>query len=258
MSSVYQSIAAWRQALESILMIGCQLSDPAWSAPTECPKWTVKDIYAHLIGGEEWMAAGQPPPAEGIDEWAAAPVLARRDASPATVLHELRLAYEQRLVQLERHGADPRQPSHYPTGVPAPLGDVLRQRALEVWAHEQDIRRALAQPGNLDSPGAAVAAEVFISVLPRIVAKDARALPGTTVRLTTRGEVELDLAVGVDREGRGRVVAPGRSATAHLLMSWESYSRLSCGRGARNDHEIRVYGDRQLGERVLDHLAITP
>lgn len=262
MSSVYQSVVGWRHALESILMIGCQLSDPAWSFPTECPKWTVKDIYAHLVGGEQWMANGQPHVPDGeMAQWAAAPVLARRDTPPTAVLLELRLAYEQRRVQLEREPLDPTRPSYFPgfPGADAPtLGQVLQLRAFDVWTHEQDIRRAIGKPGNLAGPAAAIAAELFISTLPRIVANSAKAPPGSTVRLTTRGEVELDAAVAVNRDGRGRLVAPGRVVTTHLVMSWETYARLSCGRGTRGDHEIRVNGDRPLGERVLDRLVITP
>jgi uncharacterized protein (TIGR03083 family) len=258
MSSVYRSLTAWRQTLESVLSLGHTLSDPDWASPTECPKWTVKDVYAHLIGGERWMATGHPRPEEGIDAWSAGPVLARRDATPAAILDELREVYEQRLVQVERDAIDPDAPAHLPTGAPATVEVLLRNRVFDIWAHEQDIRRAVGRPGNLASPAAAIAGEWLVSALPRIVAKDAEAAPGATLRLTTTGEVPIDVAVVVDRSGRGRLVAPNRSAQAHLTLRWESYTRLSCGRGARSDHEVRVTGDRALAERVLTHLAVVP
>lgn len=258
MSSVYRSVAAWRHSIEAVLSIGRQLSDPDWTSPTECPKWTVKDVYAHLVGGEQWMAAGHPKPEDGIDAWASGPVLARRDSSAAAILEELRLVYEQRRVQLERNRIDPEQPAHTPTGVPVPLEVLLGGRGFDVWAHEQDIRRAVGRPGNLASPGAAVAGDIVVRALPRIVAKSAEAPPGSMVRFTTTGEVAVDVAVAVDREGRGALVAPGRPALAHLTLGWEAYTRLSCGRGTRADYEIRIAGDRPLAERVLAHLAITP
>lgn len=257
MSSVYRSLTAWRQTLESVLTLGHALSDPDWSSPTECPKWTVKDVYAHLIGGERWMTEGHPRP-DDYQAWAAEPVLARRDAPPVAILEELRKVYEQRLVQVERGPIDPAAPAHLPTGEAVPLETLLRTRVFDVWTHEQDVRRAVERPGNLASPAAALTGELLVGVLPRIVAKDAKAAPGATVRLTTTGEVGIDMAVVVDRSGRGRIVAPSRSAQSHLTMRWEAYTRLSAGRGSRTDHDVRVTGDRALGERVLSHLAISP
>lgn len=258
MSSVYRSLTAWRQTLESVLTLGHTLSDPEWASPTECPKWSVKDVYAHLIGGERWMAAGHPRPEEGYQAWSAGPVLARRNAIPAEILDELREVYEQRLVQVERDAIDPDAPAHTPTGAQVTTEVLLRGRVFDVWAHEQDIRRAVGRPGNLASAAAAIAGEWLVASLPKIVAREAEAPPGATVRLTTTGEVPIDVAVAVDRSHRGRLVAPGRSAQTHLTLRWESYTRLSCGRGARADHEVRVTGDRALAERVLAHLAVTP
>lgn len=258
MSSVYRSVAGWRHALEAVLSIGRQLADPEWAAPTECPKWTVKDVYAHLVGGEQWMAAGHPKPEQGFETWASEPVLARRDTPAPAILDELRLAYEQRRVQLERDRVDPEQPAFGPTGVSITMELMLRLRGLDMWAHEQDIRRAVGRPGNLASPGAAVAGEFMVGTLPRIVAKSAKAPAGSTVRLTTTGEVAVDVAVAVDRDGRGTLVAPGRPALAHLTLGWEAYTRLSCGRGARADYEVRIAGDRPLAERVLANLVLTP
>ncbi|HEY8474752.1 MAG TPA: maleylpyruvate isomerase family mycothiol-dependent enzyme [Natronosporangium sp.] len=243
--------------MESVLALGHTLSDPDWSSPTECPKWTVKDVYAHLIGGEQWMAEGHPRP-EDYEAWSAGPVQARRDTPPAAILDELRKVYEYRLVQLEREPIDPAAPAHLPTGEPITMAAALRTRVFDVWTHEQDIRRAVERPGNLASPAAALTGEILVGLLPRIVAKDAKAAPGATVRLTTTGEIDIDVAVIVDRSGKGRIVGPSRSAQTHLTMRWESYARLSAGRGSRADHDVRVTGDRALGERVLSHLSIAP
>lgn len=258
MSSVYRTVAAWRQSLESILAIGPELTDPEWAAPTECPDWTVKDIFAHLIGGERWMAEGHPPPSEEFAEWAAAPVRERRHLPAAKVLVELRQAYEWRRMQLESDPIDPEQPAHMATGQPMPLARLLEVRALDVWVHEQDIRRAVGKPGNLDSAAAAIAGELFVAALPRIVAKAAKAPPGAAVRLTTTGEVEMDVVVEVNSDGRGALVSPDRPVTTHATLSWEAYTRLSCGRGSRDDYEVTVVGDRRLADRVLANLTITP
>jgi uncharacterized protein (TIGR03083 family) len=258
MSSVYRSVAAWRHAFESVLALGRGLSDPDWAAPTECPRWTVKDVYAHLIGGERWMVEGHPPPEEGFEAWAAGPVLARREVPPAAVLDELREVYERRRVQLDRGGIDPDRPTQMATGQPMTLGQLLRVRVLEVWVHEQDVRRAVGRPGNLDSPAAAITGELFVAALPRVVARSAGAPRGSVVRLTTTGEVAMDLAVAVDRAGRGALTSPDRPSLTHLTMSWESFTRLCAGRGSHSDHEVRAAGDRELAERILANLALTP
>jgi uncharacterized protein (TIGR03083 family) len=258
MASVYRSVAAWRHAIESVLSLGRQLTDPEWAAPTECPKWTVKDIYAHLVGGESWMVAGHPPPEQSVGGWANEPVLARREATPAMILQELREVYERRRVELDRGGIDPDQPAHLFDGTLATMDLLLQLRVVDAWVHEQDIRRAVGRPGNLASPGAAIAGDRFVSALPRIVARHAKTPPGSSVRLTTTGEVAMDVAVAVDRDGRGALVAPGRPALVHLTLGWEAYTRLSAGRGTRGDYEIRISGDRALAERVLANLAVTP
>lgn len=260
MSSVYRSVASWRHSLESILALGRQLTDAQWVAATECPDWTVKDIYAHLVGVERWMAEGHPPPTGEFRTWAAAPVQARRDTPAAAVLDELREVYELRRLQLESGRTDPTRPAHLATGQPTTLGVLLQVRVLDVWVHEQDIRRAIGRPGHLDSPGAAIAGELFVAALPRIVAKAAAAPPGSAVRLTTTGEVAVDVAVAVGADGRGSLVGPDRPVAAHLTLGWEAYTRLCAGRGSRTDHDVNVTvtGDRALAERVLSHLAVTP
>jgi uncharacterized protein (TIGR03083 family) len=256
--SVYRSVAAWRHALESILAIGPKLTDPQWVAPTECPDWTVKDIFAHVIGGERWMADGHPPLTMDFQEWAAAPVRARRDLPAAALLDELRQIYELRRMQLESDEIDPQQPASMPTGRPMPLERLLRVRVLDLWAHEQDIRRAVGMPGNLDSAAAAIAGEQFAGALPRIVAASAKAPPGSAVRVTTTGEVPVDVAVTVDAEGRGALASPDLPVVAHLTLSWEAYTRLSCGRGSRSDYEVTIAGDRRLADRILANLSVTP
>ena len=64
---------------------------------------------------------------------------------------------------------------------PAPRGENLRTRILDIWTHEQDIRQALGRPGNLDSGGAAVFMDLLFASLPRLVARNAGIEPGNVV-----------------------------------------------------------------------------
>jgi uncharacterized protein (TIGR03083 family) len=115
MDDLERSIAAWSQTLDAVVALGDTITDDEWSAPTECPEWTVKDVYAHLVGGEIWMSQGHPKPASGLARIADEPVAARRDAAGAAVLAELREVLTLRRQQLRDNPPDPREPTLPPT-----------------------------------------------------------------------------------------------------------------------------------------------
>ncbi len=249
--------AALRETLHALIELGTELSDADWHRPTECPLWTVGDVYGHVTAGEQWMASGHPPPA-GFQEWIDADVHRRRGQSRAEVLHELTEVARLRGRQLA-DPPDPAGPATYPWGEPTTVADLLGTRVFDCWVHEQDVRRAVGRPGGLDAPGGYVARDILVPLLPRIVARRAKAPAGATVRLTVTDQIGMDLVVAVDDSGRGRL-APTVAGhpTAHITLAWESYARLSAGRGQRAEHHAVVTGDRELAERVLAHLAITP
>jgi hypothetical protein len=43
-----------------------------------------------------------------------------------------------------------------------------------------------------------------------------------------------------------------------LRTDWETFSRLAAGRIAPDAAGVSVTGDRDLGERILAHIAVTP
>lgn len=258
MRPIDRYVSALSQTLRASLDLAEQLTGREWMAPTECPLWTVKDVYAHLIGGERWMAEGHPTPHD-FQTFVDSAVVERRGQPPSQILAELTYVYGHRTATLA-DPPDPAAPANYPWGEPTTEEGLLVTRVFDCWVHEQDIRRAVGRPGGLGSPGARVARDIFVNALPRIVARRARAPRGSTVRLTVVGEVGADLAVAVDGDRRARFVPAGNAElpTAHLTLGWEAYSRLSCGRGTRDDHHVWLAGDRDLGERVLAALPITP
>jgi len=259
MSAYERYVEAYRHTIEASIALGGELTDPDWAAPTECPLWTVGDIYAHLAGGERWMASGHntSAPPGGFSQWVDSAVLARRDNSRAAVLDELREVYRQRQAQLAEP-TDPGTPAVYPWGGATTLEGLMSIRAFDCWVHEQDIRRAVGQPGNLGSPAARLTADTILRSTPRVVAKQAGAPPGASVRLVATGEVPVDVTIRVHEEGRASAVPPDGLATAELRMTWEAFSRLACGRGEAAAYPIEVSGDRDLAARVLANFAITP
>jgi uncharacterized protein (TIGR03083 family) len=260
MAAVDRFIAAWRQTLDAMIALGDELTDTDWKQRTECPEWNVQDVYAHMIGGELWMSAGHPLPERGMAQWADEPVATRRDWAPETVLAELREVYARRLAEIAASPPDPDLTTHTAYGLPVTLGTLWSFRAFDVWVHEQDVRRAVGRPGNLDSPGAHVGKSFFTAQLPRIVAKLAGAPRGSLVRLTATGPVPVDLAVRVGDDGRGSLVpvTDEDQPTAHVATDWETYARLGCGRIAPDTPAVTVDGDRELAHRVLANLTITP
>jgi uncharacterized protein (TIGR03083 family) len=251
-TDVAASIDAWRQSFDAIVDLCAGLPAEAWNAPTECPGWTVKDVCSHLVGGELWMSAGHPAPAEGLATIADRPVAERRAADGAAVLAELRELRALRQRQLTDDPPDPAAPAVAAYGLPITLGRLLTERAF-------DFRRAVGVAGNLDSAAARLSSGVLLAGLGRVVAKSAAAPPGSVVRLTVHGPVAFDRVVTVDAGGRGH---PGRwtgePASTHLRMDWETYTRLAAGRITPAAAHVEVDGDRTVADRVLARFAVTP
>jgi uncharacterized protein (TIGR03083 family) len=267
MDETQVSIEAWKHSLDALIALGDGFTSEQWSAPTECPEWTVKDIYSHLVGGEEWMSQGHPAPTEGLATIAGRPVAQRRDSDPRSVLGELRQVYALRCEQLVTDPPDPAEPAMTAYGARVSVGILLGHRAFDAWVHEQDVRRAVGAPGGLDAPAASIAAMIFVSSLPRVVAKLAGAPAGAMVRLNVRGPVSFDDMITVDDAGRGHLhrgegagsgSADGAEPTVGLTMDWESFARLAAGRISAADAHITVTGDHDLGARILSHFAVTP
>ncbi len=258
-TDVDRSIAAWDETVAGLIGLGATLTDEEWSAQTECPEWTVKDVYAHLVGGEVWMSEGHRPPPQGLAAIAAEPVAARASASGAQVLGELREVFASRREQLRANPPDPNQPTETAYRQPVTLAILLRMRAFDAWVHEQDVRRAIARPGNLGTASAQVSRDIFLLALPRVVARVVGAPAGSSVRFTVSGDVAFDVVVAVDGDRRGHLApADGGPTTVGLSMDWETFARLGAGRIPASGAPVAISGDGELGTQVLAHLSVTP
>ena len=80
-------------------------------------------------------------------------MLQRRSQSLAEVTAELRAAITVRSEQLTDLPDDPDQPAPVtPGGIDWTWDVLLRNRCVDMWVHEQDIRRALGRPGGWTPP----------------------------------------------------------------------------------------------------------
>jgi uncharacterized protein (TIGR03083 family) len=257
MSDHERSNDAWARTLDAVIALADDFTDADWLTPTECPGWTVKDVYAHLVGGEIWMSQGHPRPETGLARIAEEPVAARREATGASVLAELRDVFALRQQQLRDDPPDPDAPTFTAYLQPVSVGVLLRMRAFDAWVHEQDIRRVVGRPGNLGTSGAEVARDIFLLGLGRVVAKAAGAPPGSSVTFSVSGEMPFERSISVDENRRG-VAAPVADPTVRIATDWETFSRLAAGRIPVQGAAVQVTGDRDLADRILANFAVTP
>jgi hypothetical protein len=103
--------------------------------------------------------------------------------------------------------------------------------------------------------------DYVLRALPKLVAHDAGAKPGSAVVFDVHGPLEFMRTVRVSAEGRGSIdsaVSLGPAVT--FVVDWETFLRLLCGRvrpGAVSGDRLKVEGDAQLAEAILTHVAVT-
>lgn len=257
-------VTGWRESAEAVLALADGL-DPAFAAtPTDCPGWTVQDVVAHLAHLESALCSDSSDAgAAGASELAAsyteAGVLDRRTQTFAEVTAQLRAAITTRSEQLTDLPDDPSQPAPVtPGGIGWSWDELLRNRCVDMWVHEQDIRRAIGRPGGMDSVAAQVVTTTFSFALPYVLGKRVRPEPGATVRWNVTGEVPVDLAARVGDDGRAQRLDQVDGPVTTLSMSTETFIVLAAGRRSADQVDVTIDGDPALGRAVLDAMAMTP
>jgi uncharacterized protein (TIGR03083 family) len=258
----------WWQAVNDFLDLLEQVPEEKWTTPTDLAGWDVKACAAHtahlegILAGapEETAEVGEPPHVTGLmGLYTEIGVVNRRDASADAIINEIREATTKRHTALL---ADPptdgdARPEHIFGGVPWSMRTLLRNRPLDVWMHEQDVRRAVGRSGNMDSAPARHTAEYLAESLGYVLGKKVGAPTGTSLVLDLAGSAPF--AFEIDENGRGqRLVQPPAQPTVTLHIDRESFIRLAGGRCPAEPGKVTVDGDQELGARVLDSLATTP
>lgn len=261
-------IELWWRAINDFSALLETLGEEHWSAPTDLAGWNVHAIAAHTAHLESLLAGtphdevevGEPAHVTGmLGHFTEQGVVARRDRSPDELITEIRTSATTRHTALMD---EPPQDAAAPApGVFGLIGwtteRLLRNRPLDVWMHEQDVRRAIGRPGNLDGPAAVHTADYLAESLGFVLVKRGGADAGTTAVLEVDGHTPY--AVGVDDHGRGHhleVVPP--DPTVRLAMSRETFVLLAGGRRPAEPGAVELAGDTDLGGRVVAGLAVTP
>lgn len=239
-------------------------SEREWKLATDCPKWSVQDHLAHMVGTESRLA-GRPVPdhtpqdvahvhndiGRGNEVW----VDFLRPRSGADVLAAFREVTAARLRRLRSMSADDfSEPTQTPVG-PGTVRDFMVIRIFDCWVHEQDVRRAVGQPGHMEGAVVVHSMDRMARAMPFVVGKKAGAPDGTTVVFDVTGAVGRTVSIGVDG-GRARFLdMPADSPNVRLTMDVETFTCLGNGRWegshALASNKVRIDGDRRLGETIV-------
>jgi len=258
-------IATWKQACADFIALGRTLTPEELRQPTDLDGWNVFDNVAHTAHLEHVLATG----VEETIEVEAAPhiknltgayteqgVAARRGRPINEVLDELEQSVAMRSADLDANPpTDGSAPSPMtPAGVPWNNETLLGNRPLDVWMHEQDIRRAIGRPGGFDSPAVAHTVRRLAGGLPLVVGKRVAPPARSSVLLDIEGTLR-GAVVGDD--GRALPAIPA-DPTARIELSTEAFILLAGGRRKPEQVEFTISGDHDLANAVLNHLAVTP
>jgi len=247
----------------SIIELGEGLTEREWKSGTELPGWSVQDNLTH-VSGTELMMAGTPAPDvnirhsdhlhNSIGELNELWVESRRNWLGADVLAEFKTVASNRLadyrsmteVQLDTIGPTPLGP--------APFREFIVVRVMDSWAHEQDMRRAVHQPGHLAGPAVVLSVGRVTRAMPMVVGKRAEAQDGSSIVFIIEGDAGGIVSLAVD--GRARLTdEPIAEPTVSLTMDVETYAALGFGRWtaekALAEGRVTITGDRDLGNRIV-------
>jgi len=194
---------AYLQIHERLTDLAEDLSEAEGSAMVPAsPAWSVKDVYAHVVGAAKDILEGNIGDI-GTDSWTAVHVDSRRSADLEAVCDEW-----SKIVPafVDRIAATSDQP-------PLVAG---------TWTHEQDIRGAVGLQGVASGDGLDVALGKMDAAVDRLEAAGAPTLriivPG---REWIVGQGDISATLSTTRYELARLIASRRSAAQIVALDWE-------------------------------------
>ncbi|HKV38361.1 MAG TPA: maleylpyruvate isomerase N-terminal domain-containing protein [Blastocatellia bacterium] len=258
-----------RQNLSTLLE---GLEPEEWLLPTAATRWNVKDIAAHLLGGDVGILsrkrdrhAPQADPVagrEGIvgyinrlnESW----VEVARRASPR-VLCDL-IAFLGPQIEAYFASLDPFAmggPVTWAGPQPAPLWFDVAREYTERWHHQQQIRDATGRVGLYETRLFAPVLDTFVRGLPYTF-RDVEAVEGTLVQLTIAGRVNEHWVLRRDRATWELLVGRSSMAAAEVTLAAEDAWKIFT-RGIRGEQAMRyasITGDLALASKVLELVSV--
>lgn len=264
-------VEIWRRACDDFVKLVRGIPTDQADLSTDLPGWTVRDVVAHiahlesvLAGAPEETLEVQPAPhLRGLmNFYTEQGVIARRGRDLGALADEIEQSVARRDAALR---ADPptdgsaRAP-RTPGGVAWDSRTLLSNRPLDVWMHDQDVRRAIDRPGGYDSPAARHVLTVLGRGLPMVLGKRLAPPPDTAIRVAVP-DADLSWSVQMCADGRAAVVderATTAPAAAVVTLTPEDFVVLAGGRRAVETTHPVIEGDQDLARRLLRSLAVTP
>ncbi|WP_310961931.1 maleylpyruvate isomerase family mycothiol-dependent enzyme [Nocardioides terrisoli] len=261
-------VETWHRACTDFVTLARTLTEDEVTLPTDLPGWSVHDNVAHTAHLEAVLAGA---PEETLDvpdglahvrgpmhRYTEQGVLARRDRTVAELADEIESAVATRYAALR---ADPpvdgsSAPPRTPGGAPWDNETLLANRPLDVWMHEQDIRRAIGRPGGYDSPAAAHTLRRLGASLPMVLGKRVAPPAGTSVLIEVP-EASCRFGARMGDDGRAIRAVP-EQPTVRVSLTPEAFVVLAGGRRGVDAVEAAYDGDEELGRRLLTSMAVTP
>ncbi|EHR53782.1 hypothetical protein SacmaDRAFT_5668 [Saccharomonospora marina XMU15] len=235
------------------------------------PGWTVKDLAAHVLGGDYGRLART---RDGYDAG-----MGPRDGEPfATFIHRLnqewvdacaRLSPRSLLESLEFTGERIERlwsavdPDEYGTPVswagadPAPMWLDRARDFTEYWVHRQQIREAVGESVAAEQDSLRLVLDTFARALP-FTLRGVRRAEGTQLRLTVDGTAAGSWTATSTGEGWSLDASLPGSATAEIQLDSGTAWRL-CTRTIEPAVAIsrgRLDGDRELAEAACEIVSI--
>jgi uncharacterized protein (TIGR03083 family) len=257
-------IAALEETWAATAQLCESLHPDAWELETDCPGWTVRDHLSHMIGTELGLLGTAAPEAPdpmpehvrnpigaGNEAW----IAARRGVPGAEMVAEFNAVTSRRLLDLRSLA-----PERWTTPGWSPIGEVpylefMLIRTMDCWVHGQDMRRALAEPGDRGGRGERVALTRLTSGMGYVVGRRVGPPDGTTIVFEIEGPDPRTVALQMDgARATALEAAPGWPPVL-LRMPAEQFVRLACGRESPDEAlaagGVALEGDEELGARIV-------
>lgn len=261
--NIEQKVELTIEALNTLTQLCEPFTEDQWKTATDCPGWTVQDNISHLIGIER-MLLGKPATQHRapkfdyiknpIGEHNEHEIDARRPLSGTEVFKEWKVVVEERANQLRQADAEYfAQPMMMPTG-PGTLGDFLDIRILDIWIHDQDIRRALHLSGNHGGPCAEHTIDRLIRTLPIVIGKRAATPEGKSVALYITGAVQRKIYISVI-EGRAKIIdETPQDLMCEISLDSTVFTALATGRKNASEMSWTSAGDTSHALSIMSQL----
>lgn len=260
------------EVLDSLVNLLSGTSAEDWDKPTACSRWSVKDIAAHLLGGQFGILSrkrdGYAYSASPIKNWDELVALisdlndiwvrAASRLSPHVLCDLLKLSGEQ--VCAYFNSLDPYAiggPVDWAGPEPAPVWLDLAREYTEWWHHQQQIRDAVGKPGLKEPRFFAPVLDAFVRALPHTY-RNVDARDGTLVALTISGDSGRRWLLRRENGAWRLYVDGAQKADAETIIDQEIAWRLFC-KGTSKDEALgaaTLSGDRVLASKALEMTSV--